>query len=54
MLPSGPEVMPPGCCVVDETGYSVTTPDVLILPTFLPADSTNQSFPSGPAVMPVG
>ena len=34
------------------TGYSVTTPGVVMRPILLALDSVNQSAPSGPAVIP--
>src|SRR5437867_12110894 len=34
--------------------YSVTVPDVVILPIRLPLSSVNHRLPSGPAVMPWG
>ena len=52
--PSGPAVMPLGCCSPWGRVNSVMTPAVVIRPILLPVDSVNHSAPSGPAVMARG
>src|SRR5437762_2990517 len=53
-FPSGPAAMPEGKLEGVGTGYSVTTPPVVIRPMLLPANSVNHRLPSGPAVMSTG
>src|SRR5207244_1308295 len=52
--PSGPFVIVPGCAPAEGSANSVTTPDGVILPSRLPANSVNHKFPSTPTVMQNG
>ena len=52
--PSGPTVMSAANAPGVASGYSVTTPLVVMRPIRSPFDSVNHSAPSGPATMSVG
>src|SRR5689334_23015990 len=54
MLPSGPATIPCSPLLAVGTGYSVTTPLVVIRATLFAAISRNHRLPSGPAAISVG